>query len=195
MTTAAAIRTWKGPAILTYGFRPFFLLGAVWAALAMGIWVLMLMGAVELPSRFDAVSWHAHAFLFGYVGAVVAGFLLTAVPNWTGRLPVIGWALGGLVLLWVAGRIAVTVSIHLPSYWAAAIDLAFPVVLGGVILREILAGRNWRNLPVLALLSVFAAANAWFHCEAALGFAADGTGLRLGLAAWSSPTEVVFRYV
>ena len=183
MTTAAAMRAWTGPAILTYGFRPFFLGGAVWAAGAMGAWVLMLMGALDLPSRFDPVSWHAHAFLFGYVGAIIAGFLLTAVPNWTGRLPVTGWALGGLVALWVAGRVAVSISALLPAYWAAAIDLAFPLVLGAVILREIVSGTNWRNLPVLGLLAVFATANAWFHCEAALGYAAVGRGLRLGLAA------------
>ena len=102
-TTAEQMRAWTGPAILTYGFRPFFFGAAVWAATAMALWVPMLSGHLALPTAFDPVSWHAHEFLYGYLGAVVAGFLLTAVPNWTGRLPIVGWRLGALALLWLAG--------------------------------------------------------------------------------------------
>ncbi len=80
-TTAEQMRAWTGPAILTYGFRPFFFGAAIWAALAMTLWVPMLSGHLTLPTAFDPVSWHAHEFLFGYLGAVIAGFLLTAVPN------------------------------------------------------------------------------------------------------------------
>ena len=90
-STAEQMRAWTGPAFLTYGFRPFFLGASVWAAFAMALWVPMLSGLIVLPTAFDPVSWHAHEFLFGYLGAVVAGFLLTAVPNWTGRLPIVGW--------------------------------------------------------------------------------------------------------
>lgn len=114
-STTEQMRAWTGPAILTYGFRPFFLGAAVWAALAMALWVPMLSGQVSLPTAFDPVSWHAHEFLFGYLGAVIAGFLLTAVPNWTGRLPIVGWRLGLLALLWLAGRVAVAVSGLLPT--------------------------------------------------------------------------------
>ena len=182
-TSAERMRAWQGPALLSYGFRPFFLLGAIWAALAMALWVLMLAGLIALPTRFDPVSWHGHAFLFGYLGAVIAGFLLTAVPNWTGRLPVTGWWLGGLVALWAAGRVAVMTSALLPVWAALAVDLAFPLALGAVILREIVAGRNWRNLVVLGLLAVFTLANLIFHVEAAHGvFAAQGVGLRLGVS-------------
>jgi len=182
-TSAERMRAWHGPALLTYGFRPFFLLGALWAALAMVLWVFALSGTLDLPTRLDPVSWHAHAFLFGYLGAIIAGFLLTAVPNWTGRLPVVGWSLGALVALWVAGRAAVLVSATLPVWVAPAIDLSFPLALGAVILREIVAGRNWRNLVVLALLGVFALANLTFHVEALRGIhAAQGVGLRLGLS-------------
>ena len=81
-TTTEQMRAWTGPAILTFGFRPFFFGAAVWAVLAMALWVPMLSGYLMLPTTFDPVSWHAHEFLFGYLGAVVAGFLLTAVPNW-----------------------------------------------------------------------------------------------------------------
>ncbi|WP_099826991.1 NnrS family protein [Oceaniglobus indicus] len=183
-STAEQMRAWRGPAILTYGFRPFFLGGATWAALAMAGWVSVLAGALELPTAFDPVSWHAHEFLFGTLGAIIAGFLLTAVPNWTGRLPVTGWALGGLAVLWLAGRLAIAVSADLPAGLAAGIDLLFPVVLGAVILREIVVGKNWRNLPVLGLLAVFTLANALFHIDAAGGHvAAEGIGVRLGLGA------------
>ncbi len=183
-TTAQQIRAWTGPAILTYGFRPFFLGAAVWAALAMALWVPMLSGHVTMPTAFDPVSWHAHEFLYGYLGAVVAGFLLTAVPNWTGRLPIVGWRLGALALVWLAGRLVVAVSAGLPAGLVAAVDLAFPMLFALAIGREIVAGRNWRNLIVLAMLAVFAAGNALFHWEAAAGeYAAQGAGLRLGLGA------------
>jgi uncharacterized protein involved in response to NO len=183
-TTAEQMRSWRGPAILTYGFRPFFFWAATWAALAMALWVPMLSGQVSLPTAFDPVSWHAHEFLFGYLGAVIAGFLLTAVPNWTGRLPIVGWRLGLLALLWLAGRVAVAVSSHLPLGVAATVDLAFPVVLAVAIGREIVAGKNWRNLIVLAMLAVFALGNGLYHWEAGRGdYAAQGYGLRLGLAA------------
>lgn len=182
--TTEQMRAWTGPAILTFGFRPFFFGAAVWAVLAMGLWVPMLSGRLMLPTAFDPVSWHAHEFLFGYLGAVVAGFLLTAVPNWTGRMPVVGWRLGGLAGLWLAGRLAVGVSGGLPPELVAAVDLTFPAVFALVIGREIVAGKNWRNLVVLALLSVFLLANALFHWEAARGdYAAQGHGLRLGLGA------------
>jgi uncharacterized protein involved in response to NO len=183
-TTAQQMRAWTGPAILTYGFRPFFLSAALWAGLAMALWVPMLTGLIVLPTAFDPVSWHAHEFLFGYLGAVVAGFLLTAVPNWTGRLPIVGWPLGALAALWLAGRVAVAASAALPAGLVAVIDLAFPVTLAAVIGREIVAGRNWRNLIVLGLLAVFAAGNLLFHWEAARGdYAAQGYGFRLALCA------------
>jgi uncharacterized protein involved in response to NO len=183
-TTAERMRAWTGPAILTFGFRPFFFGSAVWAALAMVLWVPMLSGHLDLPTVFDPVSWHAHEFLYGYLGAVIAGFLMTAVPNWTGRLPIVGWRLGALALLWLAGRLGILVSEGLPALAVAALDLAFPVAFAFAIGREIVAGRNWRNLIVLVMLSVFALGNAVFHWEAAHGtYAAEGYGLRIGLGA------------
>jgi len=178
------MRAWRGPALLTYGFRPFFLGATLWAAIAMGLWAPMLSGHITLPTAFDPVSWHAHEFLFGYLSAVVAGFLLTAVPNWTGRLPIVGWPLGCLFGLWVAGRVAVSFSANLPPMAVAAIDLAFPVALAAAITREIVAGKNWRNLLVLGMLVALTAGNAVFHWEAARGdYAAQGYGLRIGLSA------------
>ena len=183
-TPVQQMPAWSGPAFLSFGFRPFFLSAALWAALSMALWVSMLSGRLELPTAFDPVSWHAHEALFGYLGAVVAGFLLTAVPNWTGRPPVVGWPLFGLFSLWLLGRTAVAVSSYLPPLIVAAIDLSCLVVLGGVMLRQIIVGRNWRNLIVLAMIGVFVAGNALFHWEAAWnGHAASGYGLRTGLAA------------
>ena len=183
-TTSQQSRAWTGPAVFSFGFRPFFLFGAVWAALAMVLWILMLSGVLTLPTHFDPVSWHAHEFLFGYLGAIIGGFLLTAVPNWTGRLPVVGWQLAGLFALWCFGRIAVAFSALVPLGLAVTIDLSFTIFLGGVLLREIIAGKNWRNLVVLVLLSVFALANLMFHLDAAgQGVAAQGIGLRIGVAA------------
>ena len=181
--SSGRVRDWAGPAVLTYGYRPFFLMAGIWAAFAMTLWVTMLAGWLDLPSRFDPVSWHAHAFLFGYLGAVMAGFMLTAVPNWTGRLPILGWPLGALAALWVVGRIAVGFSTFLPTVGVAVLDLAFPVVLAALIGREIIAGKTWRNLVFLVVLGLFILANGLFHLSAARGGSpAQGFGFRMGLA-------------
>lgn len=184
MSTAPATQKleWNGPALLSIGFRPFFLGGSLWAVCAMVMWVLMLADHLALPTRFDPVTWHAHAFLFGYLGAIFAGFLLTALPNWTGRKPVSGGELGTLVAFWLAGRLAIAISLMLPWGVTAAIDLGFPILLAGVILREIVASQSWKHLLVLGLLASFTIANAVFHLDAAQGnIAAQGPGLRLGL--------------
>lgn len=182
-SSAEQIRAWRGPVLLSFGFRPFFLLGGIWAVLAMAVWLAMLAGRDPIATNFDPVSWHAHEFLFGYLGAVVAGFLLTAVPNWSGRLPIVGWRLGGLVALWLLGRAAVAFSAHLPPLFVALIDLSCLGVLAAMIVREVFAGRHWRSLIILALLCVLIASNAFFHLEAAQsGSASAGLGLRLGLA-------------
>lgn len=164
-TTISQIRGWTGPALLSYGFRPFFLFGALHAALMLALWVPWYLGLIALPSAFAPVAWHSHELLFGYVPAIVAGFLLTAVPNWTGRLPVVGWPLAGLIALWLLGRIAVAASLGVPPVLVALLTLAFPLTLGFVIGREIVAGRNWRNLKVLAGVAALAVAQALFHYE------------------------------
>lgn len=183
ITSSEQRRAWTGPAILSFGFRPFFLMAAIWAASAMAIWVGMLTGRDILPTAFAPTAWHSHELLFGYLGAVVAGFFLTAVPNWTGSLPLVGWPLAGLASLWVVGRVAVGTSAYLPPLLAALADLTFPVALTAFLAREIFAGRNWKNLPILALLTGWAIANALFHWEAAQGGSpAQGFGLRIGVA-------------
>ncbi len=168
-----------GPAILRQGFRPFFLAAGVWAAGVVALWLAVIAGALVLPSAFDPITWHAHEMLFGYLAAVIAGFLLTAVPNWTGRLPVGGWRLGVLFALWCAGRVAVGFSALTGPMVAAAVDLAFLAALSAVVLREIAAKGNRRNLPIVGIVVVFAGSNLLVHLEA-LGLTATGNlGLRL----------------
>ena len=164
-TTMQRARAWRGPALFSFGFRPFFFGGAVMAALAVAVSVPWLLGVIAVPSAFPPMAWHAHELLFGFVPAVMAGFLLTAVPNWTGRLPVVGRPLVLLFGLWLAGRVAMALSAGLHPAVTAALTLAFPLVLAATIAREILAGRNWRNLKVLGALAVLAAAQALFHAE------------------------------
>src|SRR5262245_9615850 len=169
-------------ALLSAGFRPFFLLGAAWAAVAVPVWLAVYVHGHALPSALPAMTWHAHEMIFGFGLAVVAGFLLTAIPNWTGRLPLRGAGLAALVALWLAGRAALLVSAAIGPAAAAAIELAFPALLFAAVARELVAGRNWRNLPVLAALGLLLAANTLVHLHA-LGVAYTAElGIRLGIA-------------
>lgn len=169
--------------LLDYGFRPFFLFGALWAAASLLVWLLTLTVGTTLPSHLTPLDWHVHGLLYGYLPAAIAGFLLTAIPNWTGRLPVRGWPLAGLFGLWLAGRLALSLSALIPAGIAIALDLAFLAVLGLVALREIVAGSNWRNLKVLVPLGLLLLGNGLFHRDALDGAAAGGLGTRLGIAA------------
>jgi uncharacterized protein involved in response to NO len=170
------------PAFLQQGFRPFFLAASVWSAAALGVWIYDLTAGVALPSRFDPLSWHIHEMLFGFALAAAAGFLLTAIPNWTGRPPVSGLALAGLAGLWAVGRIVCLISTLMPASLAIAADLAFPIVLLGVVAREIIAGRNWRNLPMAAPVALLGIADLLMHLEAAGVAVPAGLGWRLALA-------------
>ena len=155
----------SGPAMLSQGFRPFFLLAGIWAPLSISLFIPMFQGHIALPTAFDAVAWHYHEMLFGYVASVLAGFALTAIPNWTGRLPLQGVPLLGLVLLWLAGRVAVAVSALIGAWAAAAVDLLFLAALAAVFVREIVAGRNWRNLPLVVAVGLFFLSNVLIHYE------------------------------
>lgn len=171
------------PAVLEYGFRPMFFAAGSWAVMALALWLAMFFGYAQLPTRFDPLAWHVHEMLFGFVMAAVAGFLLTAIPNWTGRLPVRGYPLGSLTGLWLVGRIACLISANLPAWLAVLADLAFPLALLAVAAREIITGRNWRNLPMTAPLALFIVADLLMHLES-LGFSVPvGLGWRLAVGA------------
>lgn len=152
-----------GPALLAYGFRPFFLAAGLFAIAAMGLWIGALTLGWPVGGAAGPLLWHAHEMPFGYAPAALAGFMLTAIPNWTGRLPVSGRPLLGLVAVWLAGRAAMLVPDALPAWASAAIDAAFLPLLAAVAAREIVAGRNWRNLPVVAAVTALALANLAFH--------------------------------
>jgi len=175
-------RSWQ-PAVLTYAFRPMFLAAGSWAIVAIAIWFAMFLGYLRLPTRFDPLTWHIHEMLFGFVMASVAGFLLTAIPNWTSRLPVRGYPLAVLAGLWLLGRLACLISADLPAWLAIVADLSFPVVLLAVAAREIIVGRNWRNLPMTAPFAVFIIADVLMHLESIGISVPAGLGWRLGLAA------------
>ncbi len=182
MAPIPRLRDYCGPALLSYGFRPFFLFGSLYAGLAVLAWLPMFYGELELSTAFAPRDWHIHEMLYGYLSAVITGFLLTAVPNWTGRMPLQGQPLLVLVLVWAAGRVAVTISASIGWEAAALVDNAFLLLVGAAMVREIIKGKNWRNLKVLIALGILAIGNITFHVEAHVHGTPD-YGTRLGIAA------------
>lgn len=182
MSPIPRLRSYAGPAILSYGFRPFFFLGAAYAGIGILIWLPLLLGDIRLPTAFSPLDWHIHEMLYGYLPAVMTGFLLTAIPNWTGRLPLQGAPLAALAALWIVGRVAVCMSQLVGPLAAGAIDCSFLFFVAAAAAREVIAGRNWRNLPPVAIVLIFFAGNVIFHVEDRLnGIASFGT--RIGIAA------------
>jgi uncharacterized protein involved in response to NO len=169
------------PPILRGGFRPFFFGGACWAVVALTLWLFSLSGMLSLPTAFDPLAWHRHEMLFGFVGAIMSGFLLTAIPNWTGRLPIAGWPLASLFGLWLAARIAVICSALIGRVPAAAVDVGFFLVLAALGAREVVAAKN-RNFPVVGMILLFGLANAFDHAGNAGLIAAQDIGWRAGIA-------------
>lgn len=145
------------------GYRPFFLLAAINVCFSMIPWLLMLSGRNVPTQGWPPQTLHSHEMIYGTVVAVIAGFLLTAVPNWTSTARVSGPPLVVLVLLYVAGRAALALSGPIAPVWVAAIDVAFVPVLAVFIGWPILQSRNWRNLPVLGVLLGLMLANAAIH--------------------------------
>ena len=166
--------------VLRGGFRPFFLGAGFWGTAAMVLWLCTLAGRITLPTGFDAIAWHRHEMLFGFVGAAVAGFLLTAIPNWTGRLPIAGKPLLSLFSMWAAARVAVLYSGLLGLLPAAILDVGLFVMLAVLAAREVLASKN-RNLPVVGLVLAFGVADAADYAEAA-GWMSSGAGWRGAIA-------------
>ena len=166
MAAIPRLKAYRGPALLSYGFRPFFFFGGCYAALAIAIWLPVFEGEIALATSFAPRDWHVHEMLFGYVAAVLTGFLLTAIPNWTGRLPLQGTPLLVLLIVWLAGRFAIAWSARLGWATVALVDCAFLALVALAVSREIIAGQNWRNLKVLGPVCVLLLANIGFHTEA-----------------------------
>jgi uncharacterized protein involved in response to NO len=161
------------PPILLHAFRICFLLAAVWAAAAVPLWLLSYSGIIRLSDTYGDLNWHAHELIFGYAALVVCGFLFTAIPNWTGRLPVSGWPLAGLIFLWLAGRVAMAATSIIGPEAATGIDVLFLAAVLTVAAREIIAGKNWRNLRVLILVLWLLFANVLFHALVLTNHATD----------------------
>lgn len=150
-------------ALLAKGFRPFFLLAAAFAVLALPLWVAALSGRVVLGGASGALAWHAHELVFGFTVAVIAGFLLTAAGNWTGRETATGGGLALLCGLWLAGRLAMIAAAALPPWLVAVTDLSFLPALALAVGRPIAATRDRRNYGFVAILVALFVANLSYH--------------------------------
>lgn len=172
-----------GPILFSYGFRPFFLGAGVWAVAAMAVWIAALTLGWAIAGDYGGAPWHAHEMLFGFPPAVLAGFLLTAVPNWTGRLPVSGPPLMVLFVIWIAGRIAMLMPELIGVPAAAGIDMLFLPSLLFICAREVIAGRKWTDMKILSALLALMVANILFHLAVIDG---DGSGManRLAISAY-----------
>ena len=164
------------------GFRPFFFGGTAWALIALALWLSSALGGTTLPAAIDPLAWHRHEMLFGFVGAVVTGFFLTAVPNWTGRLPIAGWPLASLFGLWVAARLALLFSATVGLLPAAVLDVGFFFAVALLSGREVLEGNNSRNLPVVGLLLMFGTTDALDYLAISGRLPAAELGWQIALA-------------
>ena len=169
----------KSPPILRGGFRPFFLGAAAWAISALAAWLTVLFGFVSFDLLDNPLAWHRHEMLFGFVGAAIAGFVLTAVPNWTGRLPIAGGPLAALFAVWLSGRLLPFVSPD-NNPMLILVDGGFYLLLAFLLAREIIQSRN-RNLPVVAIVLLFGAAGILDRLEMA-GSLDSSLGWRAGLS-------------
>ncbi|ODV09843.1 MAG: short-chain dehydrogenase [Rubrivivax sp. SCN 70-15] len=150
----------RGLPLLRLGFRPFYLGAAAYAMLAVPAWVGVVLGWWQPKTDLSPLLWHAHEMLFGFVAAVIVGFLLTAARAWTGRATPRGRFLGALALLWLAARLA---ALGAPYAVYALLDLALLPIVAAVLADVLVRAGNRRNLPLVALLALLAGANLVFH--------------------------------
>lgn len=157
----------RAPVLFALGFRPFYLLAALLAVAWIPLWVAAWHGHLALPTGFGPSAWHTHEMLFGFTSAVLVGFLLTAIPNWTGRPTVAGAPLAGLAVLWVAGRVLMLTGADLPWQVVAGVDVAFLPLAAAAMLPPLLAARNLRNIAFPFVLMALGLANLALHLDAA----------------------------
>lgn len=148
---------------LSYAFRPFFLLNALFVVAIVILWVMVLRGYGPTTLPANTMSWHGHEMLVGFAMATVAGFILTAVATWTGRPPVCGPPLAVLVLAWAAGRLAMILAGLMPAWLVAAVDSAFPLLLCVFTAREIIGAGNRRNYSIVGITALLAILNIAYH--------------------------------
>lgn len=171
------------PVFLSLGFRPFFAAAAMFAVLSVLGWMqIYVFSDGRAPGELSAVLWHAHEMIYGYSMAVIAGFLLTAVRNWTNRPTVQGPALLLLLLSWGTGRLLILGDGHVALAGAAAADTVFGTLLLVAIARPIASARQWRQAGILSKVALLPCANLLFYAGA-LGYFPPGVraGLYSGL--------------
>lgn len=134
------------PALFALGFRRFFLVAGLAAVALNSLWVADYSGALSVHTYYGAITWHGHEMVFGYTAAVVAGFLLTAVRNWTSMDTLHGAPLGALLALWIAGRLAPFAPGAMPGWLIAAVDAAFLPALAASLAVPLLRSRQWHNV-------------------------------------------------
>lgn len=172
-------KKYTGFILFERGYRPFFPGAALFVVIALGLWICAFATGMEIPTEFSGHDYHVHEMIFGYLGAIFAGFLLTALPNWTNRSPINGALLAFLFTLWLCGRIAIVTS----SLWpmaAAGVDAAFLIAVCLIAWKEVILGGSIRNIPVCLMITLVAAANIAFHL-AQLGEADTGGIIRAAL--------------
>ncbi len=146
------------------GFRPFFILAGLGAALILGTWLAIWTGHIPAPEYYGMIGWHSHEMLFGYTSAVIAGFLLTAVRNWTGIDTLIGKPLAVLALVWLAGRLTPFIPV-LPDPVIAISDLLFLPLFAVALYGPLMRAQNKINRVFLPMISVMALANLLVHAQ------------------------------
>ena len=171
---------YRGPALFSYGFRPFFLGAALFAGVVIPVWILVFAGVGHSGFLYPARDWHVHEMVFGFLPAVITGFLLTAIPNWTDRPPIRGYELMLLFILWLAGRLLIAIPGFTPLI-SAIVDVGFLIAVAGLVWREIVAAKSWSRTPMGILISLYAGANILFHLRA-LSVTSTDLPERIGLS-------------
>ncbi len=151
--------------LFNLGFRAFFALAGLSALLLILLWNAIFKGSLSLSNYFAPNEWHAHEMLLGYSSAVIAGFLLTAVRNWTGQPTVSGDKLAGLCLLWLYGRLIPFYSGLLPDGLIALVDFAFLPALAYQISKPIMVAKHYRSLVFVGILLLLTLGNGLIHAD------------------------------
>ncbi len=158
-----------GLVLLSYGFRPFYLGASLWAIATITIWICAMNGWLGVGDVYGRSAWHAHELLFGFMPAVLTGYLMTTVPNWTGRFPLSGKPLAGLVFIWIAGRIAMLMVAETSPHMPLLIDWIFLPIFAYFCLRELRVARRIADAKPILCLTSLAVINGGFHLAAMTG--------------------------
>jgi uncharacterized protein involved in response to NO len=172
--------------VLATPFRLFFLLAAIMSALWMPVWGLVWLEGQTVATDLTPLGWHVHEMVFGYVGAVVAGFVLTAARSWTGRETLRGWSLALLIALWCAGRVVAGQGARWPAWVGPVVDGSFYALVAFGAGRAVIGARSWRNLGILVVIAVLGACDVIVHL-----YVHGHLGLGWGIRAFDVALDVI----